>query len=408
MLHQDDPRVFRFDSRLEKLNNNPKYQISTNQINRHMVTLSQPILISLLILLFFLFSTNYFLVSSVVSTVWSPSVQPCTSLKVLPKDAQCPKCPESKKVAPMTCFEEKNSSGKKRYKIALTFTATKHYSVFINRLLETAEKFFLPQHEVHYFIFTDKEIDPKFAKNKRVHKMYFQWKPWPHSSLARHSLNLGLINDGHLKGFDFMYWLDVDSKFVGYVGEEILGNWMGTVHSEQANWYGTEILGSNTNIRMKTPIKPLGHYDQAKFMKVDKTQPFYIIPPYEMNSSSEAYVDYKSAKYYFNGGFCGGRLETVKLNMERLLEMKKRDEKKGISGAFNNDESYLNALNWKYPPDVVLGWGYMSPTDLENHPWQWVGWDDWTKPPPTTARFFSEPKVLNLGLEVRNWKYDEG
>jgi hypothetical protein len=120
----------------------------------------------------------------------------------------------------------------KKLNIGLIVTATNKYATFIKPMMESAEKYFLPHHNLHYFIFTDLPFDPSIANNTRLHKIHTVYKPWPDNTLKRFENYYNAIMRGDIPKdkVDYLYALDADAKIISLIGDEILGDWVSTTH----------------------------------------------------------------------------------------------------------------------------------------------------------------------------------
>lgn len=199
-------------------------------------------------------------------------------------------------------------------KIGLCITATGRYDVFASKLIESARNFFLKNCQVTYFVFTDGKIqtadDIKVIYQKRL--------GWPHDTLMRFEIYLNskeLFNE-----CDYVFALDADMLFVSDVGEEILGDLVGTIHPGFYNQRGT----------------------------------------YETSWKSTACVRKKEGKHYFAGGFYGGsREEFLKLLSTTSCNIRKDLDRNIV--AIWHDESHLNRYFIDHPPTVKLDPSYCYP-----------------------------------------------
>jgi hypothetical protein len=120
----------------------------------------------------------------------------------------------------------------KKLTIGLIITATNKYAGFIKPMFESAEKYFLPHHNLHYYIFTDKPFDPSIANNTRLHKIHTVYKPWPDNTLKRFENYYNAIIRGDIPKdkVDYLFALDADAKIISLIGDEIIGDWVSTTH----------------------------------------------------------------------------------------------------------------------------------------------------------------------------------
>ena len=208
-------------------------------------------------------------------------------------------------------------------RIALFVIATGSYIEYVCSLLESADKYFLTDHEVDYFVFTDAKKVPCGAT-----RVYTKHKPFPYPTLMRYNIihdNRYLYSD-----YDCYFYCDADMLFVDVVGDEVLGELMGTLHPGFAN---KRVL------------------DYA----------------YERDETSSAYIKKGDGDIYYCGGFNGGRKYLEMANIIRY--MVNVDLYKGHIPEWH-DESYLNKYMLFNPPDVVLSPSYCYP-EADFHVVKW-------------------------------------
>jgi hypothetical protein len=225
-------------------------------------------------------------------------------------------------------------------KIALCIVATNNYCDFVVPLIESAEKYFLAdqvgistkegqswlrKHNVHYHIFSN-NMNMWMVKlsasdsTPRIHMHVIDHEPWPAMTLNRYDMILG----ANLKGYDAVYYIDADSRFVAPVGDEVLQNMVVVAHP------GYYIKGNGS---------------------------------WETNPKSHAFVSPVLKNHYVCGGFQGGRnfLEYAEI-MQRNIEA---DTASGITAVWH-DESHLNAIYGQYRNHItLLPCDYMMPESLE-------------------------------------------
>jgi len=217
-----------------------------------------------------------------------------------------------------SCSKNEPSS-EKRHKIGLCIVATGRYDLFAEELIASARPLFCTHHDVTYFVFTDGNVTP----GKDVVKVYQKRLGWPYDTLKRFH-----IYDDHkelLKNMDYLFAIDADMRFVAPIGEEILGNLVGTIH------------------------------------------PGYITKQVrcERNKKSTAYVPKKKEKEYFAGGFYGGKTQ----EFLKLVHTLRKNVDKDLEHAFIahvHDESHLNRYFLDHRPSILLSPSYCHPEG-----WEW-------------------------------------
>lgn len=217
----------------------------------------------------------------------------------------------------------------KKYKVAFVFICLNQpYWEFAKTMFDSAQKFFLRNHYVDYFFWSDMPQDTL----KGVTVIPTEPVSWPYPTLLRY--NLFLNEEERLKEYDYIFYCDVDMKFVAPVGDEILGDGLTMA--------------------------------QHPMYAVRKE----YVPPYEPNPDSSAYIkrpgrtlNGRVEPLYAAGGFQGGRsadfLEAMKV-MKRAID----DDFSKDYVAIWNDESHWNKYLFDHPPAVVLSPSYVYPDSL--------------------------------------------
>ena len=189
-------------------------------------------------------------------------------------------------------------------KIALCVIATNEYTNFIESLLVSADYYFLKGHEVDYHLFTN--CPDRWGMEREIVHHPIEHKPWPAMTLNRYHI----MGEADLSGYDYVYYIDADMRFVAPVGDEIFGELVGVLHP--------------------------GFYKGGG--------------SWEINEKSEAYVPPYMRKQYICGGFQGGSQYS---RLFRLLKLQiDKDEQTGNRATWN-DESHWNALYSFYNLDFT-------------------------------------------------------
>ena len=212
-------------------------------------------------------------------------------------------------------------------KIGHLVIATNRYMEFVDPLLESARRHFLPGHERTIFLFTNM---PYGGDAVRVPQEHY---PWPGMTLRRYEIFW--VNRYLLAGMDYLYYTDVDMLFVDKVGDEVLGDLVATIHP--------------------------GFYNA----------PAHVMP-FDNNPASKAFVDPARRSRYFAGGFNGGRREAFLEMAKDIYDSIRADERTGYVAQWH-DESHLNRYLVEHPPAVVLDPSYCFPKDAvwaAQHPYR--------------------------------------
>lgn len=258
---------------------------------------------------------------------------------------------------------------KQKYKVAFVWVCLNPpYWEFAHAMIQGAKQFFLPGHDVDYFVWSDMP-DNETEINKRItehlqrvnapagqeesiknvskglaelYKMdnvkFFPTEgvEWPMPTLMRY--HLFLQQEEVLKDYDYIFYCDVDMQFVDVVGDEIL----------------SDGLTSGTN--------PMYYLDKSMW------------PPYEPNPNSTAYINRpgriindngqkRFQPLYYAGGFQGGKADKFIAAMKVMRERIDQDMVNGYIAIWN-EESHWNKYLSENPPSVVLNPSYIYPDTL--------------------------------------------
>jgi glycosyltransferase involved in cell wall biosynthesis len=226
-----------------------------------------------------------------------------------------------------------------RDKVGLLLIATGKYDTFLQGIITSADKYFLTDKNVTYYVLADKVTI--LTSNREIVNIHIDHKPFPFATADRfkHFTN----NATQLKNEDYLFYSDVDALFVDKIGDEILGNLVGVRHCGYINGVGT----------------------------------------YETNPKSMAYIDPAKYKHYYGGGFNGGKKDDYLAMAKWCYEAFETDLANGIMPIWH-DESVLNKYFSDHEPTVILPPAYHYPQgDILRFKAMWKPYD-W------------EPKILLL------------
>ena len=214
-------------------------------------------------------------------------------------------------------------------KICILNIATNKYIQFVEQLLESVEENFLNGHDIYALVFTNQEIE-EVSDNVRICQI--DHEPWPIPTLKRY--HYFLKEKEYLSQFDYIYYMDVDMRIVGKVGDEIFGDLVATLHPGRIH------QGPND-------------YN------------------YERREDSTAYVPLGEGNRYYAGGFNGGKPEHFLKMSEKIVENINKDLKNDIIAIWH-DESHMNRYLIDNPPTLQLTPSYCYPEVALKNP-SWAG-----------------------------------
>lgn len=261
---------------------------------------------------------------------------------------------------------------KKKYKVAMVFICLNPlYWEYAKAMVDGARTFFLPGHETDFLFWTDIPENPQEVRQKMTQAFVergvllddpgnkvnfenavngvidlrnqkdiniFPTEPveWPMPTLLRY--NLFLQQEEKLKEYDYIFYCDIDMKFVNVVGDEIIVEGLTAAQ-----------------------------------------HPMYALkkeywPPYEPNVHSRAYIPRpgkvisengksRFMPLYYAGGFQGGKAPQWIEAMKEMRKMIDDDLSQNYIPIWN-DESVWNAYLFKNQPMKVLTPSYIYPDSL--------------------------------------------
>ena len=300
-----------------------------------------------------------------------------------------------------------------KYKVALVFTCLNPlYWEFAPEMVKGAKQFFLPGHKTDFFFWTDIPENPDEIRTKMMSTFQnilqqFGANPndqnllnldvtikgknmnfpnmiksvqelrkmegvniiptepidWPMPTLLRY--HLFLQQEEKLKEYDYIAYCDIDMKWVGVCGDEILPK-SGLFAAPHPGYY----------------------------------LPKELYPPYEPNELSTAYIKRpgrvitedgkrRFRPEYYAGGFQGGKSRPFIEAMKRMRDRIDIDRKNGYTAIWN-DESHWNFELSENPPEIMLDPGYIYPDSLiDEYYVKKVWWRNFQPKLVTLTKWFS-------------------
>ncbi|XP_077097264.1 globoside alpha-1,3-N-acetylgalactosaminyltransferase 1-like [Siphateles boraxobius] len=217
--------------------------------------------------------------------------------------------------------------------IATTVFALGKYTQFLKDFLETAEQNYFVGFRVHYYLFTDQPEQVPAVKLSEEHHLTVLTVPssnrWQEITLSRMARLEKLIESRLFNEADYVFSLDVDTKFYGHWGVETLGRLVGAIHP---GYYRT----------------PREHF------------------PYERRPESQAFIPSAEGDYYYGGAVIGGLVKDVHEIAKTCREQLDIDASKSIEAAWQ-EESHLNKYFLYNKPTKLLSPEYLW-QDFIAHP----------------------------------------
>lgn len=137
------------------------------------------------------------------------------------------------------CIFKSKSKIEIKNRVGFLLIGTGKYIQLTSQLVDSMEFYFCTKKRtfdvyVHYFILTDNlSFKPNISEmnsNRNFSIIYQKQLTWPESTLFRFENILQNEEKINFKSFDYLYWLDSDTKMVDYICEDIFGDLVGTMH----------------------------------------------------------------------------------------------------------------------------------------------------------------------------------
>jgi histo-blood group ABO system transferase len=205
-------------------------------------------------------------------------------------------------------------------RVGFLIVATGNYIQFVEPLIESARTYFCPDCKVTYYVFTDGHI----PEAPDIVSIYQEHREWPYDSMLRCKMYYDHRDVWAQE--EYLFSCDADMRFVDTVGSEVLSKRVATLHYGFIGRRGT----------------------------------------YEKDSRSTAYIGHDEGKYYFAGGFYGGKRKEFITMIRTLLCAIEHDLAHDIIAVWH-DESHLNRYFLDHKPTVMLSPSYCYPEGAKKH-----------------------------------------
>lgn len=245
-------------------------------------------------------------------------------------------------------FSSHQEEIKKRFKVAFVcICLNEPYWEYAREMIEGARKFFLPGHDVDFFLWSDM---PEASYGATV----FPTEPieWPMPTLMRY--HLFLQQEEILEKYDYIFYCDVDMKFVDIVGDEILGEGL-------------------------TAAPHPGYAIRKE-----------LWPPYEPNKDSASFINRPGVvilmegkprfmPFYAAGGLQGGKADKFIQAMKQIKKLVDKDLSKSYIPIWNDETAWnkylFEVLNKEELNKVVfLTPSYIYPDSLIKEYYEPIVW----------------------------------
>ncbi len=206
---------------------------------------------------------------------------------------------------------------KKKIGVLIICTGYKYWP-YVGAMIESARKYFLTDHDVQFFLWTDM---PDVTYGAKIYDT--DATEWPLPTLMRYHLFLQQEKD--LIGLDYLFYIDADMLFLDKVGKEVLGDGLTAVEHPMYSF----------RPGLQFPLEP--------------------------NPESTAYIHVP--KHYFAGGFQGGKAQDFIKAMWSMKRCIDQDFNNNYMARWN-DESHWNRYLFDNPPVIVLDPSYCYPNSM--------------------------------------------
>lgn len=220
-------------------------------------------------------------------------------------------------------------------KISLLIIATNQYTCFLERLLDSADKFFCKEQEVVFNIFTDKmDVASKLLMNKpykdRLNFMKVEHKPFPYTTLYR--FHFFKQHKNYINDCGYYFYVDVDCEFKQPI-------------------MAYEVIGARVAVQHCGFVNERG--------------------PYEIDKDSTSCVNDDEGITYYGGGFWGFANSEFWKMIDATTKMIDDDASKNIIPVWH-DESVINRYLITHKPDRILTPSFHYPENSRHIQNKWL------------------------------------
>ncbi len=196
---------------------------------------------------------------------------------------------------------------KKDLQVGLFLVATNKYKQFIEPFLQSINEYFFFGKQLNIYLFIDDE-SYEFVTPSRMNVQLFKIEPlkFPYATLYRYHMFSQIRK---YIDCDYLFYSDVDMKFVDFVGEEVLPLDLSPEHQIVA-------------------VRHCGFYGKGG-------------GAWEVREESTAYIPADKRLKYFCGGIQGGSKDSYLSACETMRDNIDIDTKNGITSVWH-DESHWN------------------------------------------------------------------
>lgn len=207
----------------------------------------------------------------------------------------------------------------------LIVIATGNYDCFIEPLLKSVDRHFFKDKEVDVYLFDDKDYSGQRFDRLRLVETKIPHLSWPYPTLYRYKW---ISQNYKMFASDFLYYCDVDMRFVGDVAYEILPEGSGLVATRHPGYYKGGWGDNGTKIQ------------------------------------SSAFVAPSQRGHYYAGGFQGGERLHYLAGCIVMAENITKDEAKGVIAHWHDESSWNKYLIGKQFKELSPAYCMVEQTDL--------------------------------------------
>ncbi|XP_030053369.1 histo-blood group ABO system transferase 1 [Microcaecilia unicolor] len=225
----------------------------------------------------------------------------------------------------------------KNYRIGLTVSAIGKYIKLLKKFLESAERYFMKEGMVNYYVFTDrpdevKALNLEISRTLRIITVP-EYSNWEQAVLGRMEV---LKNQTELlfqKEVDYLVSLDTDIVMLNPIGVEILGDLVSVIH-------------------------PALYHSQRKNL------------PYERRPASRAFIPEDEGDFYYQVNFFLGTVQRIYHLTKTCYEGIQIDKANGIQARVFEESHFNKYLVYNKPtkvlsPEYIWSNSLGSPKDIK-------------------------------------------
>lgn len=189
------------------------------------------------------------------------------------------------------------------YKIAVLYICTGSYSCFFDQFYKSVKKYFLPECDKTFFVWSDRPI----RQENDIKYFYKEWKPWPDGTLSR--FHTFVSEKDALLDYDYCFYFNANIRILQ------------TINNSEFLDFKKPILGAmHMTMQCMPASEKIQYFTENYWSNIPTSKAFIPLEWFEKN------IDYN----WIMGGFNGGSIEAYMKLAEQAVEWIDSDRRYNI------------------------------------------------------------------------------